>query len=130
MRAQLRWAPRSPVLAAASGGGYHCRWCGTEKNRERQEKLRPAETEGALCCTPGTLTSQRSPGAQASPQGSQWRGVGASEPQTRCCQLNSVPPTQWRATGPCRTRRALTWCGHRSCWDASGQCSAWSWTLW
>ncbi|CAM9860285.1 unnamed protein product [Rangifer tarandus platyrhynchus] len=36
----------------------------------------------------------------------------------------------WQATGPCRTRRAPTWLGHRGCWAASGPCSAWSWTPW
>lgn len=49
-------------------------------------------------------------------------GGGYSEPQIRCCWLNSVAPTQWWATGPCRTHQAPTWFGHRSCWAASRQC--------
>lgn len=56
-----------------------------------------------------------------------WLGEGAEwghapEPQVGHCWLNSVAPTRWRASGPCRTLRLLTWSGHRGCWAASRQC--------
>lgn len=44
------------------------------------------------------------------------------KPQVRHCWLNSVAPTQSRASGPCRTLRLLTWSGHRGYWAASRQC--------
>lgn len=44
--------------------------------------------------------------------------------------LNSVAPTQLRASGPCRTHHVLTWYGLRDYWAASVQCSVWSWILW
>lgn len=45
-----------------------------------------------------------------------------SKPQVEHCWLNSVAPTQLRASGPCRTLRLLTWSGHRGYWAASRRC--------
>lgn len=99
-------------------------WCGLQWTDEADEVAGHRGDASRAIQPPGPALPQ-SLGCSPGPP-----GRGLSELHIRRCWLNSVVPTQFRATGPSRTLRALTWREHRSCWAASRPYSAWSWMLW